>query len=941
MTTSDSTWGALGETAKTPSGSSGDAAPGASFGRFVTTGVLGRGGMGIVLSAHDPELDRKVAIKLLHPGIGDDDQARLHLQLEAQAMARLAHPNVVTIYEVGRANGQVFIAMELVEGSTLKSWLGRKHPWREIVSMFVAAGRGLAAAHRDGIVHRDFKPENVLIGPDGRPRVGDFGLAERGRVAAVGTSSSSGSGVGTPAYMSPEQWSGEEVDVRTDQFSFCVALWAAVWGQAPFAGTDTSTLRGSVLAGKRRAIPARSGVPRWLEPILTRGLAIDRDDRWPSLGDLLDAIERRMSARRRATVIAAVAAAIGAAAIAVTVMSVTRTADDPCAPPTNRLDTVWGQSRRASIQQHLAEIDPALGPKRFAAVSAVLDHTAPAWSDMYVGACRATRVDGRQSDTMLDLRMSCLDDWLGSFDNIAKNLENATNASQLEGAIKGVSTIAELSRCADTQLLQLEAPPPVDPVARAEGDAIVAEARAIMVAIRGGKWDGLEARGDALVARARKIAHPAALAKAIGIRARIAVSRQDTKGAMAFLREDVEAAARAHNDDEVAKAWSLMVRLSSMFQGHPEEAKAIMPAARAASARIGDPPLLLAQVLTDEADVLSFHGDTEHALADLDRARHLLEAAGATQPGSPSAPILGSLLHSLGNAYWNAEKLDLAETNLRDAIAVIDRAYGPDTVESSSAYLALGQVLRDDAKLDDAETALRESVRIREARAPDSGLTATALVALADVLDSQPTKIAEGIAVAERGVAMARKTMPVDATFAGNLASLADAYAAADRYKEAIAIYDEMFVIVTANKIEDINVASWELNRGEIYRKLDRCDDAIAAYQRGARVGVKIEGPTSHYIASAARATGFCLHDLHRDVEAMAALESSIASPPPRPSMSPPFQIARGLLGELLVDTGRDRARGLALAKEAGEALHALHAVDPFVAAHDAWLKRH
>jgi tetratricopeptide (TPR) repeat protein len=740
--------------------------------------------------------------------------------------------------------------------------------------------------------------------------------------------------------MSPEQWCGDEVDARTDQFSFCVALWSAAWGLAPFPGTNAVTLRGSVLSGKRRAIPARSGVPRWLEPLLARGLATDPDNRWPSLGELLDAIERRMSARRRATVIASAAAAIGAAAIAVTVMSVTRTADDPCALPSDRLDAVWSSARRANIEHHLAGIDPALGAKRFAAVSSVLDRSAPAWGETYVAACRATRVDGRQSDTLLDLRMTCLDDWLGRFDNIAKNLEAATTAGQLEGAIKGVSTIAELSRCSDTQLLQLEAPPPVDPAARAEGDAIVAEARSILTAIRSGKWDGLEARGDALVARARKIAHPAALAKAIGIRARIAVSRQDTKGAMTMLREDVEAASRAHDDEEVGKAWMLMVRLSSMFQGHPEEAKAIMPAARAASARIGDPPLLLAQILTDEADVLSFHGDTEHALADLDRARHLLEGAGATQPGSPSAPILGSLLHSLGNTYWNAGKLDLAEAQLRDAIAVIDRAYGPDTVESSSAYLALGQVLRDDDKLVDAEHALRESIRIREARAPDSALTATALVALADVLDSQPTKIAEGIAVAERGVEMARKTMPVDATFAGNLASLGDAYAAAGRYKEAIAIYDEMFVIVAKDKIEDINVASWEINRGEIYRKLGRCDEAIAAFQRGAKVGVKIEGPTTHYIASSQRSTGFCLHDLHRDAEAIAALESSIVTPPANGN-GQGYQIARGLLGELLVDTGRDRTRGLALAKEAGEALHAAHAVDPFVADHDAWLKRH
>jgi eukaryotic-like serine/threonine-protein kinase len=261
------------------------AVTGSCFGRFVTNGLLGQGGMGIVLSAFDPELDRQVAIKVLVPGSpagsgGDAEAARAQLQREAQAMAKLNHPNVVTVYDVGRAGEHLFIAMELVQGGTLRQWLeAQTRSWREILTMFVAAGRGLEAAHVAGLVHRDFKPENVLLGSDGRPRVSDFGLvtasgALEGSDLEVPLSESSvavrGVSFGTPAYMSPEQWSGGVIDARGDQFAFCVALWKALMGSHPFAGTTAKELRASVLSGARPAAPGGRRAPSWLTQILLR-----------------------------------------------------------------------------------------------------------------------------------------------------------------------------------------------------------------------------------------------------------------------------------------------------------------------------------------------------------------------------------------------------------------------------------------------------------------------------------------------------------------------------------------------------------------------------------------------------------------------------------------------------------------------------------------------
>ena len=198
--------------------------PGATYGRFVVIGVLGSGGMGVVLSAYDPKLDRNVALKLLRPEVWSaaSGGARERLQREAQAMARLSHPNVVTVYEAGQVGDREFLAMELVDGETLRAWQ-RAEPraWRDALAIYIAAGRGLAAAHAAGLVHRDFKPDNVLIGRDGRPRVGDFGLVSVGAEPRTVR--------GTPAYMAPEQWSAaEDIDARADQFSFCVALWEAI-----------------------------------------------------------------------------------------------------------------------------------------------------------------------------------------------------------------------------------------------------------------------------------------------------------------------------------------------------------------------------------------------------------------------------------------------------------------------------------------------------------------------------------------------------------------------------------------------------------------------------------------------------------------------------------------------------------------------------------------
>lgn len=296
----------------------GQAGPPAEIGRYEVIDRLGAGGMGIVYSARDRDLDRTVAVKVLRSRLIPDSQGRSRLVREAQALAKLSHPNVVHVYEVGRANGQVFIAMEFVQGRTLSKWVVEEEPpVAEVLAKYIAAGRGLLAAHTAGVIHRDFKPENVLVGDDGRVRVMDFGLA-RPSVggdtltelrAPVGDLSpgitpesmtKTGMVMGTPAYMDPQQLLGTTADAQSDQYSFCVSLYESLVGRRPFKGSTVTELFAAMRDGKPESVEFSEGkVPRSVQPLLRRGLSYDRDQRFPSFADLLSELEAAATVRPR------------------------------------------------------------------------------------------------------------------------------------------------------------------------------------------------------------------------------------------------------------------------------------------------------------------------------------------------------------------------------------------------------------------------------------------------------------------------------------------------------------------------------------------------------------------------------------------------------------------------------------------------------------------
>jgi predicted Ser/Thr protein kinase len=273
--------------------------------RYVIRRRVGEGGMGVVYEAHDPALGRKLALKLLHEGRGSDE-ARARLLREAKAMARLSHPNVVGVHDVGQAKGRVFIAMDFIDGQTLQGWLrAERRGYLAVLDAYLRAGRGLSAAHEAGLVHRDFKPGNVLVGDDGRICVTDFGLVRvasdegepdpassqatlEGPLAAV---TRTGALLGSPGYMAPEQMASQPVSAASDVFSYCVSLYAGLYGEPPFPGATLGELRAAILAGEVRPAPEGSEVPGWLRALVVRGLHKDPAQR-PPLRALLAELQR-------------------------------------------------------------------------------------------------------------------------------------------------------------------------------------------------------------------------------------------------------------------------------------------------------------------------------------------------------------------------------------------------------------------------------------------------------------------------------------------------------------------------------------------------------------------------------------------------------------------------------------------------------------------------
>jgi serine/threonine protein kinase/tetratricopeptide (TPR) repeat protein len=799
----------------------GDADQPSRLGHFEIVGSLGAGGMGMVYEGRDTVLDRRVALKLLHPSRAAGHVAPARLLREAQALAKLSHPNVVTVFEVGMADDDPFVAMELVEGKTLLAWISQQRTWREVLDVFIAVGHGLAAVHALGLVHRDFKPSNVLIDLRGVPKLGDFGLVTTVDEPATGAASmdttsmqtltQAGSVLGTPAYMAPEQRLGACVDQRADQYSFAKSLLEALPDAAPAA----------------------------LQPILSRALADEPGDRYPAMEPLLDALARVRRGNRARWIAAGSTVAVIAAVAVAWGFGRAQSAVEPCPRPTDRLAKVWSPARRVALESHLTAIDPALGAQRFTAAAGVLDRGGERWLDQRVDACQAARAS-RQSGELLDRRMSCLDRALLEIDETAAVLERAIDRATLDNAMRAAIGLPALDDCADvTALLEL-LPRPTNPVQRSEADALARESVAIDVALRTGgiKRTNVSERAQAAVARARKLGDPETLARAL--RSLAGIQRELEAGAPLddTLREAIMQASAAHDDRLVSELWSSLLSTLAT-QRKVDEARTVLPAAEAALARTRSTTELYVKFLDSKALALTIGGDMPGSLATLATAAKMLDAAGAASPSSPAHSLAITIKARVATTQSAAGHFEEAARGLREVIPLANAEYGADHPAVMQIHFNLGVTLRRMGDNTAALAEFREAARIGEARLVASPSLAELIFAVGSTQVALG-KQEEAIPALQRAVDMDRSTLPPgDPRLADSLSPLAAAYIDTEHYDEGKKVLDEVISILEKRGIDpDEKLAIAYSNRGEWAGQTSHCDQgwpdfdhALAIYQ--------------------------------------------------------------------------------------------------------------
>jgi eukaryotic-like serine/threonine-protein kinase len=702
------------------------------IGRFTVLERLGEGGMGVVYTAYDDQLDRKVAVKVLRgEATRHDEMGRTRLLREAQAMARLSHPNIVTVHEVGSLEHEVFIAMEFVRGTSLDSWLrGTRRPWRAVLGAFIKAGRGLEAAHRAGIVHRDFKPHNVLVGDDGAIKVLDFGLAratdhagseelsstpESGAYNQEGGSlldlplTCTGAIMGTPAYMAPEQHEGRPATAQSDQFSFCVSLFEGLYALHPFDCSTLATLIHGVTTGRVQDPGPAQKVPGWLRRVLMRGLSVDAARRYPSMTALLvDLGKDPAAARRRWFGTAAVAGFVGAGSFGAA--SLLPAAAPVCQDIETELAGVWDADRGEAVRKAMLATGVAYAADTWARVQPRLDAYAQEWLAMRGEACE-THHAARQSDLLFDLRSACLDQRRDSLGALVEIFAVA-DAAAVEKAVTAVAALPPVAGCADTTALTQAVPPPDDPALARK----VSAARTILARAKAHEDAGQYAQGlvvaAPVLADAETTAYKPLLAEALLQRGSLHLFAGEAVPAHRDLEHATRVAVAADHESVAAIAASrdLFVR-AELLRQHAE-ALADAPLTAALVERTGERTRIRAEFLNNLGIAHFAAGATAEAKATLTDALALKR-----ELHGEDDPDLANTLNNLASVYQQDHEFEVAVDRFGEAIGVLERSLGPQHPILASVEYNLGYALRSQGKPARGEPHLQRGLAILTANA--------------------------------------------------------------------------------------------------------------------------------------------------------------------------------------------------------------------------------
>ena len=866
------------------------------IGRFVVIERLGAGGMGVVYAAFDPKLERKIAVKLVRPRPGSDEAgAQTRLLREAQAMAKLSDPNVIQVFDVGTHGEQVYIAMEFVKGTTLRKWLvrgvGGTRTRDEILDVFGRAGRGLAAAHVAGLIHRDFKPDNVLVGSDGRVRVSDFGLVraeddavpgdlrktlERtGAHAALGSEglgvslTQTGMVMGTPAYMAPEQFAGAPVDARTDQFAFCVTLWEALYGARPFAGKTAAELLYAVTQGELQDPPRGADVPKRLRRVLLRGLSGHPDERYPNMAFLLEDLERDPARTGRRVTGGVLLVGLVGGGVWAAAPTTAAPEDLRCRGFEEQLVGIWDEPRRTEVHEAIDATGAAYAGTVWDSVSATLDFYAEAWVEMKTATCEATQIRGEQSAELMDLKMACLDrrrDAMGAMVEVLAEADGRTVAN----GVRAVRSLDSLAACDDAEALRAAVPLPSEPARREAADVLSARLDRVKALYLAGQYkSGLEL-AEQTHTEAAALGHAPLEAQASYFLGSLLASSGKFADADPHFRRAYWRALASRNDQIMARAasttaWNLGSNLAKdeladdwiqtagaaverWGLGTEEEARYLNQMAlvygrrgehdrsfelhkRAMAVRgeaLGKDHFMLGLDHLNLGVAYSRAGDNESAREQMVKSLAILEPAVGKEH-----PWVTTLQQNLSSILMSLGEAEQARDYAERALQVKIDTLGEDHPTTAMSYSAVGTILLQQGETARAREYVGRALAIREkANGPEHPLVAQTLVSLGDVLAASGDHVG-ALERYRKARGIYEKTDGKKDGYADTLNTEASVLRDMGRGKEALALHDEALAILEASRGADHpTVAKVSYQRALTLGALGRRADAITAAER-------------------------------------------------------------------------------------------------------------
>ncbi len=705
-----------------------------TLGRYVILERLGWGAMGIVVRAYDPKLEREVALKQLRASLGPEESERL--VREGRTLAQLNHPHVVAVYDVELEGEQPAIVMEMIRGQTLDEWLETQRSWREILECFRSAGQGLAAAHLAGLLHRDFKPANVMVGRDGRVRVTDFGIAgqlvgPRDKTTDAVHKTETLATIGTPAYMAPEQHAEAALTHAADQYGFALTLREALTGERPFVGLPPEELEAAKQAGPP-PWPSATAWPRRIEQAIDRGMHPDPQRRFPSMNALLAEIRPR--ARRTQSL----AWGLGALGIG-GVVAAGLNAPEACQGAEQALASTWSATQRADVAAAFDRNGQGVVAAVWLRIEPDLEAYAEGWVSQHRDACRATRVRGEQSEALLDKRMSCLDRARQSLESTVSILSEGEPGSLMRG-VDLVEALPSLDRCADRDSLERSTPIPNTEQQERVHAVRARLATAYALRVSGRYADARTAlneakdldRAEYTPVDAELLEHEAALLELEGSYAEAATALQQgmvvaTRTGQAALvarmtRMAIFLGAR-QGDFARADAWAAVARGLAQREAGGEDAGELAATLGAVALMRGDlvqaeaelrsavaeietargpRSLRVAHVRSNLAACLLQAGRVEESITEYDAHLSILE-----ERLGPQHPTLARTRQTLGNAYHAMGRLEDALREHEAALAGRTAAFGEDHPEVADSHASIAAVFIDLGRLGDAEREAR------------------------------------------------------------------------------------------------------------------------------------------------------------------------------------------------------------------------------------------